>query len=143
LAFHRHTQDLLQPDEKRDHRQVGIVDAQGNSISYTGSKAVLWAGHRFGRNYAIQGNILVSENVVLEMESAFLKNKGELSDRLMVALEAGDAAGGDSRGKQGAAILVVRDMGPESGDRYVDLRVDDHVEPVMELRRIYELFKGN
>ena len=133
---------LIEPDEKRDYRQVGIVDAHGNSVSYTGSLANPWAGHRFGRNYAVQGNILVSEQVILDMERAFLETKGELSDKLITALEAGESAGGDSRGKQGAAILVVRDLGIESSDRYVDLRVDDHVEPVMELRRIYNLYKG-
>ena len=133
---------LTEDDEGRDKRQVGIVNITGASASYTGSEAQSWAGHRFGENYAVQGNILVGEEVVLAMERAFLNTKGDLADRLMAALEAGDAAGGDSRGKQAAAILVVRDMGSGYSDRYVDLRVDDHTQPVMELRRIYKLRSG-
>jgi uncharacterized Ntn-hydrolase superfamily protein len=133
---------LTEDDEGRDKRQVGIVNTTGASASYTGSEAQPWAGHRLGENYAVQGNILVGEEVVLAMERAFLNTKGDLADRLMAALEAGDAAGGDSRGKQAAAILVVRDMGSGYSDRYVDLRVDDHTEPVMELRRIYNLRSG-
>ncbi len=135
-------QRLIEPDEKRDYRQVGIVDAQGNSVSYTGSECISWAGNRFERNYAIQGNILVDEQVILDMERAFLEAKGELADRLMSALEAGESAGGDSRGKQSAAILVVRDLGPDSSDRYIDFRVDDHAEPVTELRRIYNIHRN-
>lgn len=132
---------LIETDEKRNYRQVGIINASGDSISYTGEQAGLWAGHRFSTNYAIQGNILVGEQVILDMESAFLKTNGELADRLMVALEAGESAGGDSRGKQSAAILVVRDLGIDSSDRYVDFRVDDHTDPIPELKRIYNLLK--
>ena len=134
-------QKLTGEDEGCEHRQVGIVDASGVSVSYTGTEANPWAGHRFGRNYAVQGNILVGEEVVLDMERTFLEAEGDLSDRLMAALEAGDAAGGDARGKQSAAILVVRDMGSGHSDRYVDLRVDDHIEPIIELRRIYKLLQ--
>lgn len=130
---------LTAADEGREKRQVGIVDTSGASASYTGSEAQAWAGHRFGENYTVQGNILVGEEVVLDMERSFRETKGHLSDRLMAALEAGDAAGGDSRGKQSAAILVVRDMGGGYSDRYIDFRVDDHAEPILELRRIYEL----
>lgn len=133
---------LTREDEGRDHRQVGIVNASGVSASYTGAEAQPWAGHRSGENYAVQGNILVGEGVVLAMERAFLETEGDLSNRLMAALEAGDAAGGDARGKQSAAILVVRDMGSGHSDRYVDLRVDDRTEPIIELRRIYELHRG-
>ncbi len=134
---------LTEADEGRDKRQIGIVDTSGASASYTGSEAQPWAGHRFSENYAVQGNILVGEEVVLAMERAFLKAEGGLSDRLMAALEAGDAAGGDARGKQSAAILVVRDMGSGYSDRYIDLRVDDHTEPIIELRRIYHLHRGS
>jgi len=133
---------LTKEDEKCEYRQVGIVDASGASASYTGTEANAWAGHRFGQNYAVQGNILVGEEVVLAMERVFLETEGDLSDRLMAALEAGEAAGGDSRGKQAAAILVVKDMDNIYGDRYIDLRVDDHAEPVVELRRIYEIRRG-
>lgn len=132
---------LIETDEKRNYRQVGIINASGDSTSYTGEQAGLWAGHRFGTNYAIQGNILVGEQVILDMESAFLETNGELADRLMIALEAGESAGGDSRGKQSAAILVVRDLGIDSSDRYVDFRVDDHTDPIPELKRIYNLLK--
>ena len=138
-------ENLIESDEKRSHRQVGIVDALGASVSYTGEEAEQWKcpkGHRFGKNYAIQGNILANEQVILDMERAFLETKGDLADRLMSVLEAGESAGGDSRGKQSAAILVVRDLGPDSSDRYIDLRVDDHDEPVVELRRIYNLQRG-
>jgi len=133
---------LITPDEKRSYRQVGIINASGDSISYTGEDAQQWKGHRFSKNYAIQGNILVGEQVILDMERAFLEAKGDLADRLMSALEAGESAGGDARGKQSAAILVVRDLGPDSSDRYIDLRVDDHTEAVMELRRVYNLCRG-
>jgi uncharacterized Ntn-hydrolase superfamily protein len=134
---------LTAADEGREHRQVGIVDASGISVSYTGAKANPWAGHRSGGNYAVQGNILVGEKVVLAMERAFLETEGDLADRLMAALEAGDSAGGDARGKQSAALLVVRNMGSGYSDRYVDLRADDHAEPVIELRRIYELYRAD
>ena len=130
---------LTEADEGRNTRQVGIVDATGASASYTGTEAHAWAGHRFAENYAIQGNILVGEEVALDMERVFLETEGDLSHRLMASLEAGDAAGGDSRGKQSAAILIVRDMGSGYSDRYIDFRVDDHTEPIAELRRIYEL----
>lgn len=130
---------LTEADEGRAKRQAGIVNTSGASASYTGSEAQAWAGHRTGKNYAVQGNILVGEEVILSMERAFLETGGDLSDRLMAALETGDAAGGDSRGKQAAAILVVRDMGEGYSDRYIDLRVDDHTEPIVELRRIYKL----
>lgn len=130
---------LTEADEGRNTRQVGIVDAAGVSASHTGTVAQAWAGHRFAENYAIQGNILVGEDVVLNMERGFLETEGELSHRLMASLEAGAAAGGDSRGKQSAAILIVRDMGSGYSDRYIDFRVDDHTEPIVELRRIYEL----
>jgi uncharacterized Ntn-hydrolase superfamily protein len=139
-------QDVLEKltkiDESHETRQVGIVDTTGTSASYTGAEAQAWAGHRFAQNYAIQGNILVGKEVVLDMERAFLKAEGSLPERLMASLEAGDAAGGDSRGKQSAAILVVRDMGSDYSDRYIDFRVDDHSEPIAELRRIYELRYG-
>ena len=130
---------LTEGDEGRNTRQVGIVDTAGASASYTGAEAQAWAGHRFAENYAAQGNILVGEKVVLDIERVFLETEGDLSHRLMASLEAGDAAGGDSRGKQSAAILIVRDMGRGYSDRYIDFRVDDHTEPIAELRRIYEL----
>lgn len=129
---------LLKADKDRDYRQVGIVDAKGRIATYTGKKCLPWAGHVVGKGYAVQGNILAGEQVVKAMARAFEEAKGELAERLMAALEAGEAAGGDSRGKQSAALLVVREKGGYAGfdDRYIDLRVDDHPEPVKELRRL-------
>lgn len=136
---------LLADDPDRDRRQVGVVDAHGVSAAYTGPKCMAWAGHDFGRNYAAQGNILVSEETVRAMAEAFrATDAGILGERLMRALEAGQAAGGDSRGMQSAAILIVREKGGYGGynDRYCDLRVDDHTDPIAELRRIFDMWKG-
>lgn len=134
---------LITPDEGRERRQVGIVDAKGKSVSYTGKECQPWAGGRTGKNYAAQGNILVSEATVDAMAKAFENTKGMLGERLMRALEEGQKAGGDSRGMQSAAILIVKDKGGYGGfnDRYCDLRVDDAVEPIRELRRIFDMWK--
>jgi uncharacterized Ntn-hydrolase superfamily protein len=137
---------LLASDEERDRRQVGLVDDQGRAISYTGTGCQSWAGHRFGAGHAVQGNILTGEEVVGAMERAYLDAPpGPLGGRLLAALEAGQAAGGDSRGKQSAALLVVRAGAGYGGfnDRYLDLRVDDHQQPIVELRRLYELWLPN
>lgn len=130
---------LLEADSGRAHRQVGVVDAKGRSASFTGSDCSAWAGHRTGPGYAIQGNILAGEAVVAGMERAFLETKGDLGDRLLAALEAGQAAGGDKRGMQSAALLVGRpsDDYPEYRTRYVDLRVEDAKDPIREIRRVY------
>ncbi|MGH7723907.1 MAG: DUF1028 domain-containing protein [Candidatus Eiseniibacteriota bacterium] len=135
---------LLGPDEGRDRRQVGIVAADGRSVTYTGKGCNAWAGGRSGPNYAVQGNILTGEPVVLAMEKSFLATATSgkpLAERLYLALEAGDAAGGDSRGRQSAALLVVRDSAGYNGftDRAIDIRVDDHATPFQELRRILDL----
>jgi uncharacterized Ntn-hydrolase superfamily protein len=129
---------LLAEDKDREHRQVGIVDAKGRAIAFTGKKCLPLAGHLVGKGYAVQGNILAGEQVVKAMAQAFESTKGELAERLMAALEAGESAGGDARGKQSAALLVVRKGGGYGGfdDRYIDLRVDDNPEPVKELRRL-------
>ena len=130
---------LLRPDEGRDRRQVGLVTASGDSATFTGSGANAWAGGRKGPSYAVQGNILVGEAVVAAMESSFLGSAGKpLAERLLAALAAGDAAGGDSRGRQSAALLVCRAKGGYNGftDRAVDVRVDDHADPFRELARL-------
>jgi uncharacterized Ntn-hydrolase superfamily protein len=134
--------ELTGKDDDRDHRQVGIVDARGRSLSYTGKSCNAWKGGRSGPNYAIQGNILRSEAVVAGMEKAFLQTDGSLADRLIAALEAAEAAGGDSRGKQSAALLVVRERGGYArfNDRFIDIRVDDNADPIAELERIYALW---
>jgi len=133
---------LLGGDPEAELRQVGIIDSRGRVAAHTGSRCIDWKGHRFGRNAVALGNILVGEAVLEAMVEAFESTEGELVDRLLAALQAGDRAGGDRRGKQSAAILVVRENGGflGYGDRYVDLRVDDHPEPVIELVRIFKLY---
>ncbi len=133
---------LTKQDEKREHRQIGVVDSYGNSASFTGSECYDWAGHIGGENYTCQGNILVSEDTVLAMSQAFRETKGDLAERLLSALEVGQEAGGDSRGKQSAALLIVREEGVYDGgtDKYVDIRVDDHKHPIQELRRVFTLY---
>ncbi|MEW6338644.1 MAG: DUF1028 domain-containing protein [Acidobacteriota bacterium] len=133
---------LLRADGDRDRRQVGIVDARGASITFTGTGANAWAGGRRGPGYAIQGNILAGEAVVAAMEQAYLASSGRpLAERLYLSLEAGDAAGGDARGRQSAALLVCRAGAGYGGftDRAVDLRVDDHPEPFAEMERLLAL----
>jgi len=132
---------LTKDDPEHSMRQVGMVNAKGEAATFTGENCYNWAGGVTGENYAAQGNILVSEDTVHEMASTFETSEGSLSDRLLAALEAGQIAGGDKRGKQSAAIYVVKEHGGYGGynDRYVDLRVDDHDEPIKELIRIYHL----
>ena len=135
---------LLADDPDRAQRQIGVVNAAGVSAGYTGDKCMAWAGHASGVSFSAQGNILVSEETVKAMVTAFQETTGLLGERLMRAIEAGQAAGGDSRGMQSAAILVVREKGGYGGynDRYCDLRVDDHPAPIAELRRIFDMWKG-
>lgn len=132
---------LLADDEDRELRQVGIVDAQGRAAAFTGDECLAWAGHQVGPNYACQGNILIGEATVQAMASTFEGSSGPLADRLLAALAAGQAAGGDRRGQQSAALLVVRERGGYGGfnDRYLDLRVDDHPHPIAELQRLLKL----
>ena len=129
---------ITDADKGKENRQVAIVDAKGNVAHFTGKKCSAWAGAKTGKHFVCLGNILTGEAVVDEMAKAFEEAKGPFAWRLMAALEAGEKAGGDKRGKQSAAILVVRDRdGPNGfGDRVVDLRVDDHEQPVQELARI-------
>ncbi|HEX7319602.1 MAG TPA: DUF1028 domain-containing protein [bacterium] len=136
---------LLKADSGRDDRQVAIIDKDGQVAAYTGKGANAWAGHRTGEYYSVQGNILVSEDVVLSMEKAFLETPGPLARRIMSALKAGDNAGGDKRGRQSAAILVVKEKGGYQGkyDRLVDLHVDDDTAAVSELDRLYNLWESN
>ncbi len=136
-------QRLLEDDEGRDHRQVGIIDVDGGSASHTGHACLEWAGSITGEGYAIQGNILTGEDVVDAMETAWQTSDPEapLSRRLLEALTAGDLAGGDSRGRQSAALLVVKEGAGYGGldDIAVDLRVDDHADPIPELARLLAL----
>lgn len=138
---------LLQEDPDRELRQIGLVDAQGRSATYTGAGCFPWAGGVSGKGYAIQGNILKSAKVVPAIEEVFIKTKGSLPKRLHAALLAGDRAGGDKRGRQSAAIYVVKPKGGYGGfvDRWIDYRVDDHNDPVLrlgELLEMHELYFG-
>jgi uncharacterized Ntn-hydrolase superfamily protein len=136
-------QRLIEDDEGRDHRQVGIVDVDGGAASHTGHACLDWAGSITGDGYAIQGNILTGEDVVDAMQTAWETSDPEapLARRLLDALTAGDLAGGDSRGRQSAALLVVREGAGYGGldDIAVDLRVDDHETPIPELARLLTL----
>ena len=133
---------LTAVDKDAAHRQIGIVDAKGRVVSFTGAKCIPWAGNKTGKYYTVQGNILTGPEVIQEMAKAFEKSKGELGSRLIDALDAGQAAGGDKRGKQAAALYIVREgWGYGGNDRYRDIRVDDNPEPIKELRRIYEIHK--
>ncbi len=134
---------LTGDDEGREHRQLGVVDRHGGAATYTGSRCFEWAGGRTGKGCACQGNILTGPEVVDALLTVFESSTGELVDRLMGALAAGDLAGGDRRGRQSAAILVVRRHAGYGGfdDQMVDLRVDDHLEPIPELSRLLGLWK--
>lgn len=132
---------LTGSDPGRDRRQLAVIDNQGRVRAYTGSGTSAWAGHIEGDNYSVQGNILAGEAVVKAMAEAFEAAEGPLALRLMDALDAGEAAGGDARGKQSGGVLVVKPIG-DSGrttDRWVDVRVDDHAEPFRELRRLVNM----
>jgi uncharacterized Ntn-hydrolase superfamily protein len=136
---------LTSADEGREHRQLGIVDAKGGSATFTGSECYDWAGGRTGPGYAAQGNILVSAATVDAIAETFESTAEKpLEERLMDALDAGQAAGGDSRGQQSAALLVVEKDGGYAGlfDVVFDLRVDDHERPLEELRRLYRMHQA-
>src|SRR6202171_3969615 len=130
--------------EGKDGRQVAIVDAHGNIAAYTGPNAPHWAGDRQGKTWSAQGNILVGQQVPESMGKEFDTTDGELAEKLFAALKAGDDAGGDSRGKQSASILVVRKQGGRNtnNDRYVYINVDDNAKPIVELRRLLDLNLG-
>jgi uncharacterized Ntn-hydrolase superfamily protein len=136
-------EQALVGDDARESRQLGVVTADGRAAAHTGSECMTWAGHRVGDGYAVQGNILAGEAVVTEMERAFLEAGGPLSERLVSALEAAQAAGGDARGQQSSAIVVERTgaatQSREGIDRVCELRVDDHPEPIVELRRLLRI----
>ncbi|GMU94670.1 MULTISPECIES: DUF1028 domain-containing protein [Ignavibacterium] len=135
---------LIASDEGRDFRQLAIVDAKGNSAAYTGSKCIAEAGHIVGDNYSVQANLMLSNLVWSEMSKAFESTDGPLAERLVAALEAAENVGGDIRGKQSAAILVVK--GEATGklweDRYIDLRVEDHPDPISEIKRLLKVFRA-
>jgi uncharacterized Ntn-hydrolase superfamily protein len=132
---------LLSSDSDREHRQVGIVDLQGRAATYTGKECLSWAGGKTGDHFASQGNILTGPETIEAMAATFAETPGELPDRLLAALLAGDRAGGDRRGRQSAALFVVK---PEAGygafdDIWIDYRVDDHPDPVPRLGELLEM----
>ena len=135
---------MVASDEGRDRRQVAILDMQGRTAAWSGTGASDWKGHRCGRDYCAQGNILVGPEVVDAMAASIESSTGPLAERLMDALDAAEAAGGDARGKQSGAILVVAPRAGSGGfsDRVVDIRVDDHPRPLEELRRVLNLFRS-
>jgi uncharacterized Ntn-hydrolase superfamily protein len=132
---------LINDDPEKEMRQVGLIDANGNAATFTGKECYDWAGGVTGSYFTAQGNILVDEKTVESMARTFVETDGSLAERLLAALDAGQEAGGDRRGKQSAALLVVKDKGGYGGfnDRFVDLRVDEHPDPIKELIRIYQL----
>jgi len=133
---------LLEEDELNQGRQVAVVDAKGMVAVHTGTGCMEWAGHVTGDGYSCQGNILAGKNVVESMARAYEETAGDLIDRLLAALSAGQKAGGDRRGQQSAALLVVREKGGYQGftDRYVDMRVDDSAQQIDELKRIFKIY---
>ncbi len=127
---------LISKDPGRDVRQLGIVDAKGNSASYSGTQCTSWFGHRTGLGYTIQGNMLVGAATLQAMEGRFTSTEGaDFPERLVSSLEAGQAAGGDKRGRQSAAVKIWN----TEEYPFLDLRVDEHAEPVDELRRVFEV----
>jgi uncharacterized Ntn-hydrolase superfamily protein len=142
LAADEVVERLTRDDEGRDHRQLGVVDRDGGSATFTGAKCFDWAGGIAGPSFAAQGNILVGEETVAALAATFAATEGRaLAERLLECLAAAQAAGGDRRGQQSAALLVVEKDAGYAGlcDTLVDLRVDDHMTPVTELARLYDL----
>jgi uncharacterized Ntn-hydrolase superfamily protein len=137
------TRLMTNADPKRAHRQVGVIGIEGNASIYTGKKCMDWAGGQTGPDYAVQGNILTGPEVTQAMAEAFEDANGTLAERMIISLRAGQKAGGDKRGRQSAALLIVRKGWGYGGlnDRFRDLRVDDHPTPIEELDRIYRLHR--
>src|ERR671934_516961 len=135
---------LTSADDGRGHRQLGVVDHEGRAATYTGAECLEWAGGRIGKCYAAQGNILVSEATVDAIAETFEESSGPLAERLLDCLDAAQAAGGDRRGQQSAALLVVEQDGgyAKLSDTVVELRVEDHARPLEELRRLYRLHEA-
>jgi uncharacterized Ntn-hydrolase superfamily protein len=135
---------LTADDPQRERRQAGLVDATGRAATFTGKDCHAWAGGLAEENVCVQGNILAGEAVPAAMLKAYKEAAGDLGDRLLAALQAGQDAGGDARGQQSAALLIVRDGWGYGGlnDRYRDLRVDEHPAPIAELKRIHDVHRG-
>ena len=136
---------LTEADSGRNSRQLGVLDMQGRTASYTGKKCIAFAGNIADKNFSVQANMMLNDKVIPAMAKAFKESKGALAERMILALEAGQNAGGDVRGKQSAAILIVKPVasGRIWEDRYIDLRVDDNPEPIKELKRLLQVFRAN
>lgn len=134
---------LTGQDEGHQHRQIGVVDARGHAAAFTGEGCMDWAGHVVGENFTCQGNILAGPEVARDMAAAFEGTDAAFPERLIAALRAGQAAGGDRRGQQSAAILVVKEKGGYGGwnDRAIELRVEDHPHPIEELARVLAVYQ--
>jgi uncharacterized Ntn-hydrolase superfamily protein len=134
---------MTSADPHRNSRQLAIIGTDGNASVFTGSECLKWAGGKHGANYAVQGNILTGPEVIEAMGKAFEDTNGTLAERMIASLLAGQEAGGDKRGRQSAALLVVREGWGYGGltDRFRDLRVDDHPTPIKELERIYYIHR--
>lgn len=135
---------LTEADSGREVRQLGVLDMQGRTASYTGKRCISVAGNVAEKNFSVQANMMLNDKVVPAMVKAFKEAKGALAERMIIALEAGQEAGGDIRGQQSAAILVVKAVatGKLWEDRYIDLRVEDNPEPIKELKRALKLFRA-
>ena len=136
--------NLLEKDERQDIRQVAMVDANGNAVAHTGANCIPEAGHKVGQGYSVQANLMGPDTVPEAMAAAFENTRGPLAERMVAALAAAEREGGDIRGRQSAAILVVRaePTGEPWNDKLVDLRVEDHPEPILELKRLLNLHRG-
>jgi uncharacterized Ntn-hydrolase superfamily protein len=134
---------MTSADPHRNSRQLAIIATEGNASVFTGSECLEWAGGKYGVNYAVQGNILTGPEVIEAMGKAFEDNNGTLAERMIASLHAGQKTGGDKRGRQSAALLIVRKGWGYGGltDRFRDLRVDDHPTPIKELERIYYIHR--
>ena len=136
ISVEKTIEELIRQDEGRDHRQVHLIDAQGRVAAHTGKACIEWCGHRAGEGFSVAGNMLAGPAVLEETASEFEKQRYlPIAERLIAALAAGEAAGGDKRGKQAAALLIYT----TEDYPFLDLRVDDHAEPLAELRRLYEV----
>ena len=130
-------ENMLKEDPDREMRQVIVIDREGRTAAFTGKETIGWKGHLVGENYVVAGNMLVGSRVIEAMAQTFENSEGELAERMLKALEAGQEAGGDKRGRMSAALLIANQQLIETS-AILDLRVDEHHDPVKELRRIFE-----